>query len=73
MTGTQLLKSVLARFARGFLAGAFTAMALVVQDIGTAPDIQMLVMNLGTMGLAGGIVGAVLALDKFLRTLPDLS
>lgn len=71
MTGTQLLKAVLARFVRGFIAGAFAAIALVVKSIG-APPVQMLLSNLATMALVGGIVGAVLAVDKFLRTLPAL-
>lgn len=63
MSKTQ---SVLKRFLKGFISGAITAMALIAisvpQDF---KQLKLILMSLVFAGIAGGINGLILAIQKW--------
>jgi small-conductance mechanosensitive channel len=64
----ETIKSILLRFARGFISGAVASMAVVV-PVSTG-DWSSLLTYLNMLGLAisfGGITGLILAIDKWIR------
>jgi ABC-type uncharacterized transport system permease subunit len=66
-----MLKIILARFLRGFIAGAVSAAAILspvaIQDFKTLTNWLVLLL---IAVIQGGIVGGILALDKYFRMTP---
>ncbi len=65
----NLAKGVFYRFLRGFVAGAVASMASMVPFMGNG-DWKALYTWLSLLcfaGVAGGITGGILALDKYIR------
>jgi hypothetical protein len=64
----SLLFRVLVRFVRGFAAGALSSMALVAQFSGSDwSQMTSWLSMLAIAGVSGGITGAIMALDKWVR------
>lgn len=65
----NLGKSLLLRFARGFIAGGVSTMAMVVISLHaqTFADLPTFFTSLAVAGIVGAVTGALLALDKFVR------
>lgn len=62
------IKMLLLRFARGFVAGAISAMAMInLTSVNTFTDLKTFLLALGYAAIVGGISGALLTADKFLR------
>lgn len=56
------------RFARGFAAGAVSAMLLIsTADIVGTTELKAWLFRLAISGTVGGITGGLLALDKYFR------
>jgi len=67
---TQKIKSALLRFARGFASGALSAMVIIVPgSMGSWGDLSTWIGALSLAGVFGGITGAILAIDKYIRDL----
>ena len=63
---SQKTKSVLTRFIKGAVSGAFTAMALVtVASPSSWTELVVVANILGLAGIAGAINGAILAGQKW--------
>ena len=59
-------KAVLKRFAKGFISGAVTTMALVpVISPASFKDIQIWLVALALAGMVGGVNGLILAIQKW--------
>ena len=59
-------KAVLKRFAKGFISGAVTTMALVpVISPASFKDIQIWLVALALAGIVGGVNGLILAIQKW--------
>ena len=66
---TQLTKSLIKRFVRGFVAGAVGNMLIVLPFSGQSlADIQTWIAALMMAGFVGGISGTILTIDKYLRS-----
>ena len=67
-----MFKILLARFLRGFAAGAISAAAILspvaLQEIN---DLTRWLVLLLIAVVQGGITGGILALDKYFRSTPD--
>lgn len=65
---TQKIKSALLRFVRGFVSGAISAMVVIAPNsMNDWSDLSTWLGALTLAGAFGGISGALLALDKFIR------
>jgi hypothetical protein len=62
------LKSLLKRFLRGFVAGAVATTTTIVITFRDWSDVPSVLSMLGLAALAGGISGAILSIDKYLRS-----
>jgi hypothetical protein len=63
---SQKTKSVIGRFIKGAVSGAFTAMALVTWATPTSwTELPTVLSILGLVGIAGAINGAILAGQKY--------
>ena len=63
-----MAKVVLVRFIRGFVASAISAMVIVVPStVSSWNDLGGWLSSLAVAAIAGGLSGALLALDKSLR------
>jgi predicted transcriptional regulator len=61
-------KVVLVRFARAFIAGALSTMALItINDVNNWTDLAYAINALVISGAVGGINGLLLAVDKLAR------
>jgi hypothetical protein len=60
-------KSLALRFARGFIAGAVAAMTTIAITFKNWEEVGTVLSVIGLIGLAGGISGGLLALDKYIR------
>lgn len=61
-------KSVLFRFLRGVIAGAVSTMILIQYNGGQSfSDVHAFLYSLAVAGIAGGVTGGLLALDKYFR------
>ena len=65
------LKSLLKRFLRGFVAGAVATTTTIVITFRDWSDVPTVLSMIGLVGLAGGITGGLLALDKYVRADSD--
>lgn len=71
MTINPIVKSVVLRFIRGFVAGAVSVMVTSVAFTSAVNDWHSLSAWMGTLALAGvvgGISGGLLAIDKLTRS-----
>jgi hypothetical protein len=65
---SEVVKSVLFRLLRGFIAGFVGAAATVtLAGLSTWGDLASALNSLTLAGVAGGITGLLLAADKYLR------
>lgn len=64
----QIIKSVLLRFVRAFLAGAAATMVVVVPMSGGWKELQSWLGALALAGIVGGISGVIQAMDKYYRS-----
>lgn len=71
MTEDNLLKSVGLRFLRGFIAGAVAQMAMITVYATNLAELETALVSLAFAAITGGITGAILAADKYLRSLPS--
>lgn len=62
------LKGLALRFLRGFIAGAVGSMVAIPVVAKSFPELVNSLTALVFIGLAGGITGGLLALDKYVRT-----
>ena len=64
----KLYKRLLLRFIRGFLAGAFGSLASMLPFIGNGwQELETWLIALSIAGIAGGLSGGILTLDKYFR------
>ena len=62
------LKVILARFLRGFFAGAVASMAAItINQAASWKEVIDIFNSLALSAVIGGISGGILALDKYLR------
>ena len=64
----ELVKSLILRFIRAFVAGAVSTMIIVVPLTGTWNELGSWLSSLALAGIIGGISGILQALDKYLRS-----
>lgn len=64
---TQIIKSVLLRFVRAFVAGAVSVMITVVPLTGNWDELSTWLSSLALAGIVGGISGVIQATDKYIR------
>jgi hypothetical protein len=69
----NLGKSVLMRFARGGIAGAFASAATLTSLTGIQSwtELRIALVYLSLSALIGFITGGIMAVDKFLRSVPE--
>jgi hypothetical protein len=69
----NLAKSVLWRFLRGGIAGAFAnaATLTIFTGIDSWTELQTALVFLGLSAFMGFITGSILAVDKFIRSTPQ--
>jgi len=68
----NIWKAVGYRFGRGFLSGSVGAMVAVnAAGVNTFTDVKVFAASLGIAAVMGGISGALLAVDKLIRSLKD--
>ncbi len=68
MKNFSLGKSLLFRFIRGFIAGAVSSMLMInFSGVSTFTDLKIFLTALAYSGIVGGISGALLSVDKFVR------
>lgn len=68
----EILKPVLLRFARGFVAGAIASLGTIsLTTVGTWHDLSSALTALAYSLAVGGITGGLMALDKYLRFQPE--
>jgi hypothetical protein len=67
---TELVKSLLLRFVRAFVAGAVATMIAVVPVASNSnwQDLKVWLSALALAGIVGGINGTILAIDKYIRS-----
>lgn len=60
------------RFLRGAISGAVSSMVVLqVAGAHSFADVSAFVYALGVAGLMGAITGGLLAVDKYIRSVPD--
>lgn len=65
----NLGKAVLFRFIRGFISGAVGTMVAIAPFSGQSlHDLGSWLFVLGIIGIAGGVTGGIMALDKYSRS-----
>jgi len=65
----KVLKSVLLRFVRAFVAGAVATMITITPlSINNWTDVSTWLGALGLSGIIGGVSGLLMAIDKYLRS-----
>lgn len=65
---TKLVKSIILRFVRAFVAGAVAIMITIVPISGTWNELGTWLSTLALAGIVGGISGVLMAIDKYLRS-----
>lgn len=64
----QIIKSVLLRFTRAFVAGAVSTMVTTLTFSGGWAELPAWFSSLGLGAIVGGISGLLMATDKYLRS-----
>ena len=67
----KVIKSVILRFVRAFIAGAVATMLTVVPLTGTWNELKTWLSALSLAGIVGGISGVLQATDKYLRSVEN--
>lgn len=65
---TQIIKSLILRFVRAFVAGAVGTMILIVPLTGGWADLNKWLSALALGAIIGGISGLLQTADKYLRS-----
>jgi len=64
----KIIKSVLLRFVRAFVAGALAVMITITPLTGNWKDLGNWLSTLALAGIVGGIAGVIQAGDKYFRS-----
>lgn len=64
----ELIKSLLLRFLRAFVAGAVATMVTIMPMAGGWSDLKVWLSALALAGITGGISGCLMAIDKYCRS-----
>ena len=65
---SEIIKSVLLRFARAFVAGAVSVMITTLTFSGGWTELRAWLSSLALGAIVGGISGVIQATDKYLRS-----
>ena len=69
---SDIIKSVLLRFVRAGVAGAVSTMVVIVPLSNTWGDLKGWLSALSLAGIIGFITGLLQAVDKYLRSTPEV-